>query len=235
MRIKLAVVALALLGALLLGAIVWLVADDGGSDRRAAEIGATEEPRDEALTEGVRGSIRWRGPFDCAMLKETPYEPLDIVSYEGSTYIAKVQVAECVEPPEEPWDLFAMGGENGAAGAQGPQGPAGTFTGTFQSPDGNYRLTVSNAGIRAEGPTGRWYLDSGGYTVDGFTAVSVRAGATLNLSASSGATLRGTTVTLGCTSGAKPVARKDDPIQVMNSPGTTGNLVLNGSPNVLAC
>lgn len=234
MRTTLIFSALAVLAIAVLGGIVWLATDDG--DRRAAEIGAAAETSEnEPLKEGPTGSLRWRGGFDCELAREAPYQALDLVSYKGSTYIATGEVAECVEPPSEPWDLFAQAGENGAPGAQGAQGPAGSFSGTFQSPDGKYKLTVSDAGIRAEGPSGRWYVDNSGLTLDSAAALTVKSAAKLDLSAGAVASLRGSMTHVGCAS--RPVARLGDNVSV---PGTaqgsaTTGTIQQGAPTVLTC
>ena len=70
--------------------------------------------------EGEKG-LQWQGPWDIA----TVYAVDDVVSHEGSAWVA-------VDPStgEEPgvsvdWQLVAEAGVDGAAGAVGPQGPIG--------------------------------------------------------------------------------------------------------------
>jgi uncharacterized Zn-binding protein involved in type VI secretion len=192
---------------------VWqLAAGDGG--RRVGALG------DEPLSEGPSGTIQWRGEFDA----EAGYQPMDVVSYKGSSWIAKAE-AKAVTPPDEPWDVLAQAGDPGPQGVQGVQGPAGTFTGVLQSPDGTYRLSVTNAGIEASGPNGRVMIDNGG--------VVVRSGLRLVLEASTTASVRGATVLLNCASGGTPVARQGGPVQVNTQNGT--GQILQGSTTVLAC
>lgn len=45
-------------------------------------------------------------------------------------------------------------GPSGPQGAQGPSGPAGAFSGSFQSPNGQYSISVTDAGIELKGPGG---------------------------------------------------------------------------------
>jgi hypothetical protein len=75
---------------------------------------------------------------------------------------------------------------------------AGSFSGTFQSPDGKYTLTVSDAGIRAEGPSGHWCMDNSGLTLDSAAVLTAKSAAKLDLSAGGVASLRGSMTHLGC-------------------------------------
>lgn len=139
---------------------VWQLAD-GEGDRRAGALSG--EPISEE--EAVKGAIRWRGAFT----KEAAYEPLDVVSYEGSSYIARKQVRE-VPPPDEPWDLLAQ------AGAAGAQGPAGSSSGAVQSPNGDYSLVVANDGIVMNGPGGTIALRDNVLELSGQQAMTIVVG-----------------------------------------------------------
>lgn len=199
--------------------VAWQFVDD---DRRAGAIG-------EETEEGVQGAIRWRGEFD----KEVVYQPLDVVSFGGSSYVATKEIQEAA-PPDEPWDLLAQAGAEGAQGAQGGQGVAGTFTGTFRSPDGRYQLSVTNAGIEATGPDhGTVRMDSAGITVRSDYHIGVIAGGNLELRAQASTMLRGGVVQLNCSgnSSGSSVARIGSPVQVSGSSG----VVQQGSPTVLTC
>jgi len=66
-------------------------------------------------------------------------------------------------------------GATGATGATGPQGPPGTFTGHFQSPNGQYSLDVTDTGIRLAGPGATIQLGNGTVTIMTMGATSVRA------------------------------------------------------------
>lgn len=44
-------------------------------------------------------------------------------------------------------------GPQGEPGPQGPEGPAGTFSGTFESPNGAYSISVTDDGIVLSGPS----------------------------------------------------------------------------------
>jgi hypothetical protein len=56
-------------------------------------------------------------------------------------------------------DTGAQGpkGDTGAQGAQGAQGPAGTAS--LVSPNGSFRVDITNHGIYLRGPTGTFYLN----------------------------------------------------------------------------
>jgi hypothetical protein len=69
-------------------------------------------------------------------------------------------------------------GPAGPPGPPGPQGPPGTgegdpFSGTFTSPNGLYTLSVTDAGIRLEGPSGKVIIDRAQVRVIGEPWVSV--------------------------------------------------------------
>jgi len=66
-------------------------------------------------------------------------------------------------------------GATGATGATGPQGPPGTFTGHFQSPNGQYSLDVTDTGIRLAGPGATIQLGNGTVTIMTMGTTSVRA------------------------------------------------------------
>jgi hypothetical protein len=66
-------------------------------------------------------------------------------------------------------------GATGATGAAGPQGPPGTFTGHFQSPNGQYSLDVTDTGIRLAGPGATIQLGNGTVTIMTMGTTTVRA------------------------------------------------------------
>jgi len=221
----------ALLGAVALSAVVWIAADGDGSDRRVAALGAVQP-----LPEGVSGTLRWRGGFDC----KATYEPLDVVVLEGSSYIAPKTIAECVTPPAEPWNLPAQAGgpgPSGAQGAAGQQGPPGSFNGTYQSPDGAFKLSVTNAGIALTGPSASVQVAPASVNVKGDAKVSVQSSATLEVRGGGPVTLIGGPLFLGGSTGCKPVARRDEPVVgFVAGPGPlAGVRVASGSANVSAC
>jgi hypothetical protein len=203
---------------------VWKLAEDDG--RRVGALGPIDEPM----------PLSWRGTWT----SEAKYDVGQVVSYKGSSYVAEAANAgEVPNEKEGPWGLMA------AQGAQGAQGPAGTFTGTFQSPDGKYTLSVTNAGIDARGPNAQLTLDANGVLVKSGTTLVLDAGATLDLKAAAAATLRGAQVRLGCSSGGSPVVRVGNQVQVTGS-GAVGaggggftvnstGVLQQGSPTVLAC
>jgi hypothetical protein len=113
------------------------------------------------------------------------------------------------------------------------------------SPNGQYRLTVSDAGIAASGPGGSIEILASGLriespatvTVDG-TQVSVEASALMNIRGQlvrvqgSGVTdVRGAVLLLN--GGCRPVARLSDLVSVPGAPSSAP--IVTGSPTVLSC
>jgi Bacterial Ig-like domain (group 2)/Collagen triple helix repeat (20 copies) len=69
--------------------------------------------------QGTAGTgFNWRGAFDCS----ASYSPGDVISYQGSSWITKIPIGGCVQPPFSPWELLA---QQGAAGPAGPPGSGG--------------------------------------------------------------------------------------------------------------
>ncbi len=66
-------------------------------------------------------------------------------------------------------------GPSGGTGEQGDPGPDGDFTGVYTSPNGIFRLSVTDAGIRLDSPGGRFKLDSG-LDISSFGTLQLQAG-----------------------------------------------------------
>lgn len=227
-------IGLGIAGLVLIGSVgVWKVASDDGA-RRVAALGEEESPT---------GAIRWRGAYE----KGAVYAPMDVVSYEGSSWIATDKTDSA--PPDAPWDLLAQAGEQGAPGAAGT---AAAFSGTLQSPNGSYTLTVANDGITLRGPNGRLIeLKDNGLKIEGGQLpVSVRGDAAVTVGdlgsqlklkgnivtveGSGPTTVKGATINLCGLSGARPVAHVGDPVLVTPG-GGQGQILPLGPNNVLAC
>jgi hypothetical protein len=93
-------------------------------------------------------SLNWQGEWTGANGTTN-----DVVSYNGSTYIA---IADSPgEPPTNTmyWDLLAAKGADGATGPTGPTGPApaAPFTITQSSNNPDYPLTISSANEQGGG------------------------------------------------------------------------------------
>lgn len=222
----------AALALVLAGAVVWVASDGDSSQRRVAALSEVEP-----LAEGVPGMLRWRGGFDC----EAKYEALDVVVSEGSSYIARDGVSDCVRPPERPWDLLAAAGETGAqgvAGQQGVAGPPGTFNGTYSSPDGRFTLSVTNTGIKLSGPNMTFVeVKPTGVDVKAAATITVEAGGTATVRGAASVGVNGGLVNLGGTN-CQPVARMNDQIggsAVGGSPMLVNGRITGGSSKVFAC
>jgi hypothetical protein len=122
-------------------------------------------------------------------------------------------------------------GPVGPVGPEGPEGPEGTFAGDFTSPNGQYRLRVTDDGILLEGPASTVLLDAAGAKVSAgashvtltATGATLHGAATVLVDAPAIAQLTGSLVKLG--SGTVPVARVGDSV--------TDGVITTGAPTVL--
>ena len=158
---------------------------------------AAEEPSED--------TVSWRGGFDC----DAAYEARDVVYYQGSSYVAREAMSGCVTPREGAWDLVVAGGEAGSTGPlgqTGADGAAGPFDGKFVSPDGRFKITITNSGISLAGPQASVELGENVVKVDGVGAV-VR-GANTEFGGAGATNLVGPLVSLG--QGCTGLARAGD-------------------------
>ena len=154
------------------------------------------------------------------------------------------------------WSVTGPPGPPGPPGADGEDGEDGEpFSGTFTSPNGQYSLSVTDAGIRLAGIGSTILLDATGIRVDSATTLtlrsgqdtSLRAGAGLTAEASAIATLRGAGVTvdsqtlltlegqvarIGPGPGCSPAARLGDPITGTTAGVAVTGVIFGGSPTV---
>ncbi len=131
---------------LTLGSVAfWQLSGDG--TRRQGALAATIDPV----------PLSWRG----AWTAEARLAPGEVVSYEGSAYVAQEDTSgvapRCAGQPDCPWALVAARGPQGPTGPQGPQGatgppgPAGPLSGVevvsgsyvYTPPGGLTKTTVS--------------------------------------------------------------------------------------------
>jgi len=71
---------------------------------------------------GIEGAtIIYKGSYDAS----TNYVVLDIVTYNGATYICKTATIGNLPTNTNYWGLFSQKGDTGPQGPQGPQGPRG--------------------------------------------------------------------------------------------------------------
>jgi hypothetical protein len=129
--------------------------------------------------------------------------------------------------------------------ARSPQAAAGTPI-LQQSPNGLYRLSITDAGIELVGPAGGVKITAQGIEVRADSTVTLSGGKTIDLNGSNsiqlsagdagmltldggGGSLTGPRVTLGCANG-RPAARAGDAVDNSGSP-----VVAQGSRTVLIC
>jgi hypothetical protein len=120
----------------------------------------------------------------------------------------------------------------------GADGQDGVFTGHFQSPNGQYKLDVTDTGIALLGPNGMVHLDSTGISLNSGNVLSLkssgnaelRANANLNVQGAATTTVNGSIVQLNGCSGS--VARLGDHVQV--DPSSGSGVIIQGSPTVCA-
>lgn len=108
-------------------------------------------------------AFSWRGAWSC----DGSYEPNDVVSREGSSFVATAPTGGCAQPPSGPWELMAD------RGVQGTQGTSGVFNGRHQSPNGLFFVEVTDAGVKLGGPSGSVQLD-GAVSLGGTGLLSVQ-------------------------------------------------------------
>ena len=95
-------------------------------------------------------------------------------------------------------------------GAKGDTGASGTsFSGAFQSPSGAFKLSVSDSGIKLQGPASKIVLDTGSLSVESSAALTVRAGSSLALESGANTSLQGSLVTIGGSGCAPPLRLSD--------------------------
>jgi hypothetical protein len=123
-------------------------------------------------------------------------------------------------------------------GANGQDGQPGTFSGHFQSPNGQYSIDVADTGIALDGPNGMVRVNSAGITLNSGSVLELKssgnaelkASGGLNLQGSATTTVNGSTVQLnGC---GRFLARLGDLVQV-NPDSGSGNII-QGSSTVCA-
>jgi hypothetical protein len=120
----------------------------------------------------------------------------------------------------------------------GADGQDGVFTGHFQSPNGQYKLDVTDSGIALLGPNGMVHLDSTGISLNSGNVLSLKsagsgelkAGANLNVQGAATTTVNGSIVQLNGCGGS--VARLGDHVQV--DPSSGSGIIIQGSPTVCA-
>jgi hypothetical protein len=150
-------------------------------------------------------------------------------------------------------------GPPGPPGPEGEKGEPGTFSGTFESEDGEFSISVTNDGISLRGPFSEISLDqstmmfsnsfgeieinsSGDITmkgfdveIEGFGNVEVSSGGTMTMESGGIASFGGSATIIGCPAAGQPlpVARFSDSVLV--NPNTGQGTIMGGSTVVLAC
>ena len=66
-------------------------------------------------------------------------------------------------------------GRSGDTGSQGTTGPDGDFSGDFASPNGSYKLSVTDTGIELKGPVGSTKLGFLGWNLTSFSTLQLDA------------------------------------------------------------
>jgi hypothetical protein len=208
---------LAIVAAVALVAVVSVVvvmSSDDGSRRQGAIEGS------EAV------ALSWRGDWNEA----AEYVRGNVVSVEGVSYVAE---GEKLAKPEMGcaecgWAELVSADQAGTASTP----TAATLT----SPNGSFKIEVKDTGISLLGPNNVSVVLSADtltaalpkdFKVQAGLSVDVKAGAQLRLESSSNAFFNSPQVTLGCTSGSRPLARINDTV--------SGSTIVSGSSKVNAC
>lgn len=99
-------------------------------------------------------------------------------------------------------------------GAKGDTGASGTpFSGVFQSPNGEFKLSVADGGITLDGPSSKVTLDPTSLSLESAAGISVQATTQLSLDGGGTTTLKGALTTIG-NGGCAPALRTTDPMLV---------------------
>lgn len=150
------------------------------------------------------------------------------------------------------WNQQGPQGQPGSQGPAGPQGQPGAFNGDFTSPNGAYRISVTDNGIVLSGPGAEVDLTSsgtvvkgndvvvdanGGVTVTGGHHIRIESGDLLEvrgtligITSSSATSIQGAIVTLNGSCSA--IATAGSPVVV---DATGFGTVVSGSTTVLTC
>lgn len=146
---------------------------------------------------------------------------------------------------------FAKQGPQGDPGPAGPAGPPGEdgvdgadgdpFSGTFRSPNGDYSLSVTDAGIVLTGGGSQIELSGSGIEIrsdndlelSSAGGVEVESGGATTLQSGGSLSLRGPFVRLNSLAGCPAAARAGDPVSGFATPaGIVTGAVLTGAPTV---
>jgi hypothetical protein len=95
----------------------------------------------------------------------------------GALYLAGAKGCQANDTALD-WNIQGPPGPPGPPGPKGdtgPKGDPGTFTGSFKSPNGNYSIDVTDAGILLKGPGGSVKIDAGNVIVQGTVGAQLNA------------------------------------------------------------
>ncbi len=123
-------------------------------------------------------------------------------------------------------------GPQGIQGVQGPQGNPGVFNGSFTSPNGQYSISVTDAGIVLSGNGSSINLSGPNVSISSSSAVNVSSSGAVNVTAQGQARFGGAVTTLcpGATAGLM-VAREADMVTFSGPIG----FISPGTSTVTAC
>ncbi len=82
--------------------------------------------------------------------------------------------------PQGPQGPQGDPGPQGIPGPQGDPGPAGTFSGTFESPNHEYKLSVTDSGIELESSSAKVVIDGPNIDIEASGTVTVK-GSVVNI------------------------------------------------------
>jgi opacity protein-like surface antigen len=191
--------------------------------------------RQGALEGGDAVALSWRGDWS----DSAEYARGNVVAVEGVSYVAE---GEKLAKPEVGcsecgWTELASSEAQAAA----PAAP------TLTSPNGSFKIEVTDTGILLSGPNKvSALLSADSLTVDlpkelkvqAGLSVNVKSGGTLQLESSSNGVVMSPVLTLGCAgTGSRPVARRNDTVTGTTnlSTGSLTGTIVSGSSKVFAC
>jgi hypothetical protein len=202
------------------------------------------------------GGIAYASVPDSSGLIHGCYNPNGVTAVNGTALnIIDRDKASCSKNQQE--ISWSQTGPPGPKGDKGDQGPSGTFAGAFQSPNGDYGISVTDNGIQLSGPNGSIQIGSGGVSlnaggshvsidqlggvdVQGSHDITVQGSANVDMHAGAQAIIEGAAVTdvnggvvqlNGC---SRQVSGVGDQILGTDSGGAVTGGILTGSQSVCA-
>ena len=195
-----------------------------------------DDARSQGALEGSEAvALSWRGDWS----EEAEYVRGNVVSVEGVSYVAE---GEKLAKPELGCSECGWAELVSADQAAAESTPTAA---TLASPNGSFKIEVSDTGILMSGPNKvSVLLSADSLTVEvpkelkaqAGLRVDLKSGGILDLESSSNGFIKSPLLTLGCATSGKSVARMGDMVNVQGHTDQTVQVpIYSGSSKVYAC